>query len=132
MQSKATSVDGYLKELPEERRRVMKQLRGLVRKSAPAATECMRYGMPCYELGELLCSMAAQKGYYALYVMDGKLVDRFRPQLGKLSVGKGCIRFKRVEDVPLDVLGQILSEAASRRARGVTETPCDGRNEAPS
>jgi uncharacterized protein YdhG (YjbR/CyaY superfamily) len=128
MQSKATTVDAYLKELPEERRLVMKQLRGLVRKSAPAASECMRYGMPCYELGELLCAMAAQKGYYSVYVGDGKLLDRFRPQLGKLSVGKGCIRFKRVEEVPLDVLGQILSEAATRRAQGVTEAPCDGRD----
>jgi uncharacterized protein YdhG (YjbR/CyaY superfamily) len=126
MQSKATTVEAYLKELPEERRRVMKQLRGLVRKSAPAATECMRYGMPCYELGELLCAMAAQKGYYALYVGDGKLVDRFRPQLSKLSVGKGCIRFKKLEELPLDVVGQLLSEAASRRTRGVTTAACDG------
>src|SRR5450631_2130767 len=125
MQSKATTVEAYLKELPEERRRVMKQLRGLVRKSAPAATECMRYGMPCYELGELLCAMAAQKGYYALYVGDGKLVDRFRPQLSKLSVGKGCIRFKKLEELPLDVVGQLLSEAASRRTRGVTRAACD-------
>jgi hypothetical protein len=89
----------------------------------------MRYGMPCYELGELLCSMAAQKGDYALYVMDGKLVDRFRPQLGKLTIGKGCIRFRNVEDVPLDVVGKFLSEAAMRRRRGVTEAPCDGRDE---
>ena len=126
MQSKATTVEAYLKELPEELRRVMKQLRGLVRKSAPAATECMRYGMPCYELGELLCAMAAQKGYYALYVGDGKLVDRFRPQLSKLSVGKGCIRFKKLEELPLDVVGQLLSEAASRRTRGVTTAACDG------
>lgn len=125
MQSKATTVERYIAELPEERRGVAKRLRSLVQKSAPRATECMRYGMPSYELGELLCAFAAQKGHYSLYVMDTKLVDRFRPCLGKLSVGKGCIRFKKVEDVPLDVVGTLLAEAAARRAGGVTEAPCD-------
>jgi len=125
MQSRAATVDAYLAELPDERRNVMRQLRSLIRKSAPGATECMRYGMPSYELGELLCAIAAQKGHYSLYVMDTKLVERFRPQLGKLSVGKGCIRFKKVEAAPLDLLSQIVSEAASRRSRGVTVTPCD-------
>jgi uncharacterized protein YdhG (YjbR/CyaY superfamily) len=126
MQSKARTVDLYIAELPEERRGVVKRLRSLVQKSAPRATESMRYGMPTYELGELLCAFAAQKGHYSLYVMDTKLVDAFRPQLGKLSVGKGCIRFKKVEEVPLDVVGALLGKAAARRAGGVTEVPCDG------
>ena len=58
--------------------------------------------------------------------MDTRLVDAFRPQLGKLSVGKGCIRFKKVEEVPLDVVGALLAKAAARRAGGATEFPCDG------
>ena len=126
MQSKATTVDRYLAELPLERRAVLQQLRGLVQSAAPDATECMRYGMPAYALGELLCAMAAQKGHYSLYLGDTKLLERFRPQLGKLSVGKGCIRFKHLEQVPLPVLRQILSEAAKRRTQGVTAAPCDG------
>jgi uncharacterized protein YdhG (YjbR/CyaY superfamily) len=83
----------------------------------------MRYGMPGYEMGELLCAIAAQKQHYSLYVMDPELVGRFRPQLGKLSVGKGCIRFRKIEDAPLQLLSQIISEAARRRSRGV-KTAC--------
>lgn len=125
MQSRATTVDDYIAELPEARRPAVERLRSLFKKSAPTATECMRYGLPSYELGELLCSLAAQKQHYSLYVMDTKLLERF--QLGRLSVGKACIRFRKAEDAPWDVLGRILLEAASRRTRGVTEAACDGR-----
>jgi uncharacterized protein YdhG (YjbR/CyaY superfamily) len=126
MQSQATTVAEYLAELPDDRRAVMKKLRALVRKSAPSATECMRYGMPSYEVGELLCAIAAQKSHYSVYLMDTKLLESYRKQLGALSVGKGCIRFKKIEAAPLDLLRQIVSEAASRRTRGVTAVPCDG------
>lgn len=125
MQSKATTVDEYIAELPVERRPVLEQLRGLVRDAAPLATECMRYGMPSYELGELLCAMAAQKAHYSVYVMDTRVVERYRSQLGKLSVGRGCIRFRKIEQVPLDVLSRILLEAATRRRKGITALPCD-------
>jgi uncharacterized protein YdhG (YjbR/CyaY superfamily) len=125
VQSKATTVDQYLAELPEARRACMTQLRVLIREAAPTATECMRYGVPSYEVGELLCSVAAQKQHYSLYVMDTKLLDRFRSQLGKLSVGKGCIRFRKLEDAPVGLLRQILSEAAARRVKGVTKAACD-------
>jgi uncharacterized protein YdhG (YjbR/CyaY superfamily) len=128
MQSKATTVDQYVSELPEARRAAMTQLRALIRESAPTAKECMRYGVPSYELGELFCAVAAQKQHYSLYVMDTKLLDRFRSRLGKLSVGKGCIRFRKPEDAPLALLRQILSEAAARRTGGVTKAPCDERD----
>jgi hypothetical protein len=45
----------------------------------------MRYGLPSYEVAELLCALATQKQHYSLYVMDTKLVEQFRPQLGKLQ-----------------------------------------------
>jgi uncharacterized protein YdhG (YjbR/CyaY superfamily) len=124
VQSKAKTVAGYLAELPEERRAVVAQLRSLIRKAAPTAKEGMQYGMPCYSIGELLCAVAAQKGHYSLYT-DAKAVEHFRSKLGKLSVGKGCIRFRKAEDVPLDVLSRIISMAASRRTSGKTVHPCD-------
>jgi uncharacterized protein YdhG (YjbR/CyaY superfamily) len=125
VQSKAKTVEGYLAELPEERRAVVALLRGLILKSVPGAKEGMQYGMPCYSLGAVLCAVAAQKGHYSLYVSDAKAVNRFRSQLGKLSVGKGCIRFRKTEELPLDVLSQILSTAAERRRSGKTVQPCD-------
>jgi uncharacterized protein YdhG (YjbR/CyaY superfamily) len=125
VQSKAKTVDGYLAQLPAERRKVVALLRGLIRKSVPTAREDMQYGMPCYSLGATLCAVAAQKGHYSVYVHDAKAVERFRSQLGKLSVGKGCIRFRKTEEVPLDVLSKILSTAASRRTSGETTKACE-------
>ncbi len=125
MQSKAKTVDSYLAQLPAERRKVVALLRGLIRKSVPKATEDMQYGMPCYSLGATLCAVAAQKGHYSVYVHDAKAVERFRSQLGKLSVGKGCIRFRKAEELPLDILSKILSTAASRRTSGQTTKACD-------
>jgi uncharacterized protein YdhG (YjbR/CyaY superfamily) len=125
MQSKATNVDEYLKEQPEDRRAVLVRLRKLIRETLPSAKETMQYGMPCYAVGEPLCALAAQKNYFALYVMDPPVVARHRPELGKVSVGKGCIRFKKIEDLSLETVEQALKEAGQRRADGVTSVACE-------
>jgi uncharacterized protein YdhG (YjbR/CyaY superfamily) len=115
MQSKATTVAAYLAELPEDRREALATLHALIRKALPGAVESIQYGMPSYALGEAGVGMAAQKHYLALYVCDGELVDRYRPRLGKLNCGKGCIRFKSLDDLPLDVIEDLLREMVQRR-----------------
>jgi uncharacterized protein YdhG (YjbR/CyaY superfamily) len=125
MQSKAKTVAAYLAEQPPERQAELARLRELICEAAPAAEECMRYGMPAYEIGELLFSFAAQKNYFAFYLLDTKLVEHYRAQLGKLSVGKGCIRFRKFDDLPAEVLRQMLVEAVWRRTAGITAAPCD-------
>jgi uncharacterized protein YdhG (YjbR/CyaY superfamily) len=115
MQSKATTVKDYLDELPEDRRKALSKLRTLIRKTAPAAAEGMQYGMINYMMGNMLCGLASQKGYMALYVCDTAVVDAHRSRLGKLNCGKGCIRFKSLDDLPLDVVADILAEVFQRR-----------------
>lgn len=53
----------------------------------------------------------------ALYCCD-VLLEQYRPQLGKLSCGKGCIRFRKLEDLPMDVISSLLKELAKRRMKG--------------
>ena len=125
MQSKAKTVDEYLQEQPADRRAVLVSMRKLIRESLPMTVEGMRYGMAVYEMGDMLCALAAQKNYFALYMGDTALVARHQPKLGKVSVGKGCIRFKKIEDLTLDVVQQMLKEAGQRRAEGITKTACD-------
>jgi len=115
MQSKATTVSQYLDELPEERRSALVKLRKLVRKLAPDAVENMQYGMPSYSLGTLLFAFASQKGNLALYVCDSAAVDAHRDGLKGLNCGKGCIRFKHLDKLPLDVVSAILRDAVQRR-----------------
>lgn len=115
MQSKAASVAEYLDALPDDRRAALVKLRKLVRKTAPKAVESMEYGMPTYMMGEVpLCAMASQKGYLAFYVCCAAAVEPHRAKLAKLNCGKGCIRFKSLDQLPLDVVADILKEAVKR------------------
>ena len=109
------NVDRYLEDLPPERREALSQVRALVLQTAPGAEETMRYRMPTYEVGDqVLCSFASQKHYMSLY-MDVDLVERYRGDLAGLDVGKSCIRFRRIEDLPLDTVRLILQKTLEAR-----------------
>jgi hypothetical protein len=66
-------------------------------------------------LGEVLCSFASQKNYLALYISAGDVVEAHRAELRKLNCGKRCIRFRKLDGLPLDVVAVILQEGASKR-----------------
>ena len=113
MAEKTKEVDAYLGALEPDRRAALGALRELVFGTAPGAVETMRYRMPTYELDDVLCSFASQKHYMSLY-MDVDLVEKHKEELGHLDVGKSCIRFKRIEDLPLEAVRQILVETVGR------------------
>jgi hypothetical protein len=75
----------------------------------------MKSGHPHYDLEGSLYALASQKHYMALYVTETDLIEAYRPRLGKLSIGKNRIRFRQLEDLPLDTLGALLREARDRR-----------------
>ena len=71
--------------------------------------EAMAYGMPGYSrAGAIEVSFASQKGYIALYVTKKPVVDAHRDQLAGLNVGKGCIRFRRPEQLDFAVIRSLL------------------------
>ena len=128
--SKADTVDEYIRELPEERRQVITKVRDLIRRHLPKGyQETMNWGMISYEIplerytntynGQPLgyVALAAQKNYYALYLL-GTMMDKKQDQWlkrefekagKKLDMGKSCLRFKQLEDLPLDVIGQVIA-----------------------
>jgi uncharacterized protein YdhG (YjbR/CyaY superfamily) len=109
-----TRVAAYLAELAPERRAALAALRSLIRGTVPQAVETMRYKMPTYEHdGQVLCSFASQKHYMSLY-MDTGLVEEHRDELAGLDVGKSCIRFNRLEKLPLDTVRTILAETVEK------------------
>jgi uncharacterized protein YdhG (YjbR/CyaY superfamily) len=113
MQSKARTVAKYLKSQPRASREALATLRRVIRKAAPKAKEAMASGMPAYSVGSrMLAAMAAQKNYLALYVCDIPLVAKHRARLGSVDCGKGCIRFKHIDDLDLDGVATLLEEAA--------------------
>ena len=128
--SAATTVADYLKSLPKERSAVLSAVRSVIRKHLPKGyVESMNWGMICYEIplkrypetynGQplALAALAAQKDYYALYLMciyqDAallkKLRESFRKAGKKLDMGKSCIRFKSLDGLPLDVIGEFIA-----------------------
>jgi len=120
MTSKATDIASYLKELPADRRAAIEKLRNLCRQQLAGYEECMEYGMPGYKRnGSLEVAFASQKQYIALYVMKKDVVDEFRGALAVASIGKGCIRFKKPEQIDFAVVRRLL-----RRTRESTSKPC--------
>jgi uncharacterized protein YdhG (YjbR/CyaY superfamily) len=115
MRSEATTVPAYLDEVPEDRREALEMIRSMIVDLAPEAVEGMEYGMPTYSLDGFLFAFASQKNYMALYLSDTDLLETYRQRFGKLNLGKSCIRFRKLEDLPLEVTRELLQEALKRR-----------------
>lgn len=116
MQSKARSVDEYLKEVPSERLEAMKKLRELCVKYLANHLEGMTYGMPSYSKdGSVSVAFNSQKNYIALYILKKEVLDVYRDQLK--DIGKGCIRFKKPSDIDFTIVGKVLRDTARSKAQ---------------
>ncbi len=124
--SKATSVKEYLAALPKERRVSVEFLHKLIIKTVPKlkpyfAHNMLGYGSFPYKnykkemISWPVVALASQKNYISLYVcaLDGGkyLAEKYAKELGKVSVGKSCIRFKKIEDLDLVTLKKLLKRA---------------------
>jgi Domain of unknown function (DU1801) len=127
--SEAATVEEYLGELPEDRREVVSRVREVILRNLPRGyRESMNWGMITYEVplekypdtynGQPLgyAALAAQKNYIALYLCayqdstrEAELKEGFREAGKKLDMGKSCIRFRSLEDLPLDVIGRAVA-----------------------
>lgn len=135
MQSKATTVEQYLRELPEDRRAAIAAVRAMILKNLDKGfREAMSYGMIGYAVPHEIyppgyhcnpdqplpfAALASQKNYMSIYLMslyagteqEGRFVRDWRAEVDKglakrLDMGKCCIRFKRVEDLAIDVIAR--------------------------
>jgi hypothetical protein len=139
MQSKATSVEQYLAELPPERRDALQVVRDVILKSVDKdIEEGMQYGMIGYYVPRRVfpagyhcdprqplpyAGLASQKNHMALYLMSIYLHDGTRKTFEdawkktgkKLDMGASCIRFKKADDLALNVIGQTLRGVPARK-----------------
>ena len=119
MQSKAATIQEYIESLDPGDQVVIKKIDDLVRSAAPMATGGMNYGMPIYQIKDRMIGFNKQKNYFSFYA-DPTIVERFKSELRNLEIGKSCIRFRKIEDVSLDVLRKIVTAWA--RQRGTSST----------
>jgi hypothetical protein len=131
MKSKASTVEEYLAGLPEDRRTAIQAVRKVILKNLPKGyEEVLQYGVLGYVVplkvfpsGYLnrkneplpyIC-LASQKNYMSIYMMSvyGDAEAEFRKEYqatGKrLDMGKCCVRFRKLEDLPLDVIGKAVA-----------------------
>lgn len=115
MQSTATSVDEYLETVPPERLTALARLRQLCLSTLSGYEESMQYGMPSYSKdGIVEVGFNSQKNYISLYVLKKDVADRYRDQLK--DMGKGCIRYRRPEQIDFAVVEKLLADTASSSA----------------
>jgi hypothetical protein len=124
---KATSVKEYFDMLPKERQGPLLFLHKLILKTAPKLKSNFLYNMPGY--GSFKCknykketidwpviALASQKNYISLYVCaidkEKYLVEKYKRELGKVSVGRSCIRFKKLDDLKFTTLKKVIKLAA--------------------
>ncbi len=126
MQSAASTVKDYLAELAPDRRRAMETVRNVMVDNLPAGfAEAMNWGMIAYEVplsavpdtynGQPLmyAALASHKNHMAVYLSgiyaDPELKAEFeriyRASGLRMDIGKSCVRFRRLEDLPLDLVG---------------------------
>ncbi len=116
----------YFQALPPDRREAMEFLDAFIRKTAPKLKPYFSYNMPGYgafpyrnykneKIEWPVIALASQKNYISLYVCavdKGKYIaEMHKKDLGKVSVGKSCIRFKKISDLDLDTLKKVLKLA---------------------
>ncbi len=135
MQSQSKTAEGYLKEVPSERLEAFTTLRNTVLKNIPKGfEECMGYGMIGYVVPHKIypagyhcdpkiplpfVSIASQKNFIALYHMgiyaNPELLEWFVGEYPKhcktkLDMGKGCVRFKKPDDIPFKLIAELLKK----------------------
>ncbi|MEO7982979.1 MAG: DUF1801 domain-containing protein [Bacteroidota bacterium] len=135
MQSKATTIKQYMDELPAGRKKAMTELRAIIKKNLPKDfQEGMGYGMVGYMVPHSkypagyhcnpeqplpFMGLASQKNFIAVYHMgvyaDIKLAKWFvneyaKAGIGKLDMGKSCIRFNNPEKIPYKLIGELVAK----------------------
>jgi hypothetical protein len=144
MQSKATTVEEYLASLPEHRRDALQAVREVILKNlSPGYQEGMQYGVIGYFVPHSVyppgyhcdpkqplpfAGLASQKNYMSVHLMciygddahrewfiDAWAAEVAKGKAKRLDMGKACVRFKRLEDVPLNVLGRAIKRVTVKK-----------------
>lgn len=135
MQYQATSAEDYISQVPKEQQDALKQLRRVIKANLPKGfEEGIQYGMIAYSVPHSVypdgyhcnpkiplpfMSFASQKnsinlyhsGIYAKKELHDWFVNEYPKHCKrKLDMGKSCIRFKKVEDIPFDLIGELVQQ----------------------
>ena len=130
MRSEAKTVDEYLNTLPDDRKQSIAIVRDVILKNLPnGIEEKLNWGMITYEVPLSICpntyngqplmfaALASQKNHMAVYLSGiyshddsrEKFISDYKDTGKRMDMGKSCVRFKKLDDLPLDLIGKAIS-----------------------
>lgn len=105
---KYSSIDQYITEAPAEVKQILINIRSLISEKAPEAVSCIAYNMPAFKYHKKpLVYFAAFKNHIGFYALPSGNVA-FQKELTKYKTGKGSIQFPLDQEIPYDLIGQIV------------------------
>ena len=135
MKYEANSPEAYINQLPEERQEVIKKLRAIIKKNLPKGfEECINYNMIGYVVPHSIypegyhcdpksplpfMNIASQENFIAIYhsgiyakkeVLDWFVTEYQKHAKRKLDMGKSCIRFKKMDDIPFELIEELCKK----------------------
>ena len=124
------SIDNYVLALPNDRQAAINAVRNMILENLPGGyKETIQHGMICYVIPLetypvtynkqplMYAGLASQKNYMTVYLMniygnpadEEWFVERYKATGKKLNMGKSCVRFKTLEDLPIDLIGEAVA-----------------------
>lgn len=131
MQSDAKTVNEYLQQLSPERRQAIEQVRAVILENLPPGyEEAMNWGMITYQVPLavkpdtynkqplMYAALASQKNHMAIYLSGiysneearTEFEQAYRATGKRYDVGKSCVRFRKLDDLPLDLIGKAIAQ----------------------
>lgn len=113
------SVDEYLASQPDAVRGILERVRGIIRKTVPAAEEGISYQIPVYKLaGKPVIYFAGWKQHYSLYPVNDRVKAAFENEIAQYKLSKGTIRFPLSDPIPTKLIERIVKFRAKEVVEG--------------
>jgi uncharacterized protein YdhG (YjbR/CyaY superfamily) len=101
-------VDQYISDFPDDIQKRLQQIRSVIKKAAPEATECISYGIPTFKLNGNLVHYGGFKKHIGFFP-TAKGIETFTDQLKKYPTTKGTVQFMHDQPLPLELIKKIVT-----------------------
>ena len=105
--TKFTSTDEYLSVFPVQTKKVLQEIRRIIKKAAPDAEEVISYNMPAYKLNGILVYFAGYENHIGFYPTASG-IEAFRKEISSYKNSKGAVQFPLDEPLPADLITKIV------------------------
>ena len=105
--NKPSNIDEYISDFPVEVQKILEQIRGAIKETAPGTIEVISYGMPAFKLNGILVWFAAYSKHVGFYPHSTG-IEAFKRELSTYKSSKGAVQFPLGKPLPLDLIIEIV------------------------